>query len=91
MDRAPLTLDRLRIGRPSLAWTLSLLAALALAAWGMYAYSIWLREGMVQSGLRTIGQGGASWGLGKSFAIHFIGSFDCSTSTRPTHCDAWPR
>jgi molybdopterin-containing oxidoreductase family membrane subunit len=73
MTHAKPDLDRLRIGRPTVGWTLALIAAASTAMWGVYAFSFWVREGMILSGLRTIGEGGASWGLGKSFAIYFIG------------------
>lgn len=73
MTRGNLDLDRLRIGNPTVAWALALVTAAAVAAWGVYAFSFWISDGMIRSGLRTIGEGGASWGLGKSFAIYFIG------------------
>lgn len=41
----------------------SLLVLLALAALGAYAYALQLRHGDVVTGMRSVGAGGAAWGL----------------------------
>jgi molybdopterin-containing oxidoreductase family membrane subunit len=62
-----------RLGR--IGWRSALLGALALIglAIGLVAYSQQLCRGFVVTGLRTIGQGGATWGLYIAFDIFFIG------------------
>lgn len=73
MNGATINLDRLHLWRVTPLWLLAFTAAAATAAWGMYAYSFWLSEGLISTGLRSVSQGGASWAFGKSLAVYFIG------------------
>jgi molybdopterin-containing oxidoreductase family membrane subunit len=65
--------ERLRVGKLSRRWVITVTAFALLAGWGVYAYSHEFSHGLITSGLRTIGQGGASWGLYIIFAVYFIG------------------
>lgn len=67
------TLDRVGVGRFGARWALCAAALLALFACGAAA---WLHEasrGLVATGQRTIGQGGAVWGIYLVFYFHFAG------------------
>jgi Ni/Fe-hydrogenase subunit HybB-like protein len=62
------------VGRPSLRWYLLVLPLLAIAGWGVYAYSRQLIEGEIVTGMRDVGpMGGAAWGLYIAFVIYFVG------------------
>lgn len=66
-------LDRLRLWRLTPTWLLTFAVAGGATAWGIYAYSYWVTEGLITTGLRSVSQGGASWAFGKSLAVYFIG------------------
>ncbi|HTF89550.1 MAG TPA: NrfD/PsrC family molybdoenzyme membrane anchor subunit [Planctomycetota bacterium] len=53
-------------------WSLAVFLA-GLVALGMFGYAQQLMHGDLVSGLRTIGQGGAAWGLYIVFDITFVG------------------
>ncbi len=65
--------DALGLDRPGRYWLAAVGVSASLALWGAWAYSVQLREGLVATGLRTIGQGGAAWGLYVAFDIYFVG------------------
>lgn len=67
------TLEQLRVGRVTGGWALGMLALLLAAAWGAYAWSVQLSSGLGVTSLRTVGRGGASWGLYVAFDVYFVG------------------
>jgi molybdopterin-containing oxidoreductase family membrane subunit len=68
--RGPAPLPIGRIGPRGIA--LALVAAAGLCV-GIHAWSLQLRHGDVVTGMRTIGEGGAAWGLYISFDLYFVG------------------
>ncbi|MBI4607091.1 MAG: polysulfide reductase NrfD [Planctomycetes bacterium] len=54
-------------------WWVAVTALAALAGFGGYAYYQQLLHGEVVTGMRTIGAGGATWGLYIVFVVFFIG------------------
>ncbi len=52
---------------------LALLGLSCVVAFGLYAYSVQLMQGLVTSGMRDLGTGGAAWGLYITFDVVFIG------------------
>lgn len=66
-------IERLAVGKVTPRWAVCVALLVLLAGWGVYAYSLELGHGMISSGLRTIGRGGATWGLYIIFAVYFIG------------------
>ncbi|MGH7144552.1 MAG: NrfD/PsrC family molybdoenzyme membrane anchor subunit [Planctomycetota bacterium] len=56
----------------ALWWTLISLSSLVVLL-GVYAYCVQWREGLMATGMRTIGDGGASWGLYVIFNVYFVG------------------
>lgn len=67
------TMEHLGIGRVTPAWTIVVCLSALLAAWGAYAYSRQLDEGLIATGMRTIGRGGSAWGLYVAFNVYFVG------------------
>lgn len=64
----------LGIGRVTPGWLALVVAAGALSAWGLYAYSRQLAQGEVVTGMRDWGtMGGAPWGLYIVFVVYFVG------------------
>lgn len=62
------------IGRFTAGWYLLIGVLLAIVAWGLFAYSRQLVEGLIVTGLRDIGtMGGSAWGLYITFDIYFVG------------------
>jgi len=62
------------IGRFSARLFTLIAGLLLLVAWGLFAYSRQLLEGLVVTGLRDIGtMGGAAWGLYITFDVYFVG------------------
>ena len=59
-----------RAGPGFVAFAVLLLALVALGAWG---YAQQRMHGDIVTGLRTIGQGGAAWGLYIAFDVFFVG------------------
>lgn len=64
---------RLGIGRFGPAWLAAVGILIVVFAFGVYAYCRQLLEGEIITDMRTIGQGGAAWGLYIVFVIVFIG------------------
>src|SRR3989338_6413652 len=64
---------RLGIGKFGPAWIASMAILFSVFAFGLYAYSIQARNGLIVTGMRTIGVGGATWGLYVSFDVFFVG------------------
>ncbi len=46
---------------------------LAVLSWGIYGFLQQILHGLIVTGMRTIGQGGAAWGLYIAFDVYFIG------------------
>lgn len=59
--------------RPDLRWWSLAVLLLCFVSLGVFAYAQQLIHGDVISGLRTIGEGGAAWGLYIVFDITFVG------------------
>jgi molybdopterin-containing oxidoreductase family membrane subunit len=74
-------LDRLGVGRFSWRWAAWLVALLVGVGVGGFAYAHELRDGLVVSGLRTIGLGGAVWGLYIACYVYFVGLSFAGIST----------
>ncbi|MEN8183242.1 MAG: NrfD/PsrC family molybdoenzyme membrane anchor subunit [Myxococcota bacterium] len=66
-------IEALAVGRPSRRWTIAVALLVLCFGWGVFAYSQEVSHGLVSSGLRSIGRGGATWGLYIVFAVYFIG------------------
>ncbi len=62
------------VGRFSAGWYAVIIALLVLVGIGVYAYSQQLIQGLIVTGMRSIGtMGGATWGLYIAFDIYFVG------------------
>jgi len=64
---------RLGLGKFGPAWIGTMAALFLVFAFGVFAYSRQVIDGETVGGLRTIGVGGASWGLYIVFVVFFIG------------------
>jgi len=73
MEQTTYRIEQLGVMRFSWRWLTAFVAALLLAGVGVYGYVHELQHGMISSGMRSIGQGGATWGLYITFAVYFIG------------------
>jgi molybdopterin-containing oxidoreductase family membrane subunit len=63
------------VGRLSKNWILLVLVASAVAILGIVAYSYQLRDGLIVTGLRSLGTGGGStWGVYVAFDVYFAGA-----------------
>ena len=66
--------ERFQLGQPSIGFYGLVAVLLAVIAWGIYAYSRQLVEGLVVTGLRNVGtMGGAPWGMYVAFSVYFVG------------------
>ncbi len=74
-------IEELGVGRFSRRWLIAVCALLIVIAWGVRAYSHELSHGLITSGLRAIGEGGAVWGLYITFYVYFIGLSFAGIST----------
>ncbi|MBI2191674.1 MAG: polysulfide reductase NrfD [Planctomycetes bacterium] len=63
----------LRLWHFGYAWLATVFVLACVVAVGLYAYSRQLLHGEIVTGMRTIGGGGATWGLYIVFVIFFIG------------------
>lgn len=71
-----------RVGQISAPTILLILVLLGLVAWGIYAFSVQLTEGLIVTGMRDIGtMGGSAWGLYIAFDIYFVGVSFAGIST----------
>ena len=61
------------IGKIGPAWIFTMMALFVVFALGVYAYSRQVAVGETVTGMRTIGVGGAVWGLYIVFVVFFIG------------------
>ncbi|MBI4308444.1 MAG: polysulfide reductase NrfD [Chloroflexi bacterium] len=62
------------VGSYSLRWLIVVLALLAVAGVGAYAYTFQLTEGEIVTGMRDVGTaGGAPWGLYITSVVYFAG------------------
>ncbi len=62
------------VGRFTSGLYILLAVLLAVVAWGIYAYSRQIAEGLAVTGLRDIGtMGGVPWGLYIAFDVYFVG------------------
>lgn len=62
------------IGRFGWVWAVAVATLVVIVAWGVFAYSRQLIEGLVVTGMRDIGtMSGATWGLYIVFDIYFVG------------------
>jgi molybdopterin-containing oxidoreductase family membrane subunit len=59
--------------RTRLAWLIAVGLALAGIAFGVYAFSVQWREGLIVTDHRNPGHGGAAWGLYVGFYVYFVG------------------
>ncbi len=66
-------LEGLRVGKLTPTWVGSMLVLAGLVCWALYAAYRGATEGLIITGMRTPGQGGASWGLYIVFEVYFIG------------------
>jgi molybdopterin-containing oxidoreductase family membrane subunit len=62
-----------KIGKFSRHWLILSLILLIPIGNGVFAYLIQLHEGLISAGMRTIGIGGAAWGLNICYYIYFAG------------------
>jgi len=70
------------VGRFTTGWWALVAVLAAVVAWGLYAYSRQLVEGLVVTGLRDIGSmAGAAWGLYIAFDSYFVGVSFAGIST----------
>jgi molybdopterin-containing oxidoreductase family membrane subunit len=81
MTAEKVSLESLGVGRITPVWALAVAVLAAIVGLGVYAYSIEVTHGMISSGLRTIGQGGATWGLYIVIAVYSIGVSFAGIST----------
>ena len=63
----------LGIGKFGLGFMISAACLLSVIGFGIFAYYQQLTHGLIVTGLRTIGSGGASWGLYVAFDVVFVG------------------
>jgi molybdopterin-containing oxidoreductase family membrane subunit len=62
------------IGRLTRGWTAFMVIALAVTAFGVYAFMYQQVKGEIVTGLRDVGtMGGAPWGLYVAFLVYFVG------------------
>jgi len=62
------------VGHFGATWYVLIFGLLVVVAWGAFAYSRQLTEGLIVTGLRDIGtMGGATWGLYITFDVYFVG------------------
>ena len=59
--------------RPGWPWALALGIAIVAVAFGVYCYTVQIREGLIVTDHRNIGYGGAAWGLYIAFYVFFVG------------------
>lgn len=64
---------RLGVGRIGPAWIATMAVLFLVFAFGVFSYSRQVIEGETVGALRTIGDGGASWGMYIVFVVFFIG------------------
>jgi molybdopterin-containing oxidoreductase family membrane subunit len=70
-----------QVGCPTRWWVLVVGALAALVALGVSGYLVQAREGLVATGMRTLGRGGAAWALYIGFDVYFIGISFAGIST----------
>jgi molybdopterin-containing oxidoreductase family membrane subunit len=61
------------VGRFGWRWSATVGLLCLLVAWGIFSYAQQRLHGDIVTGMRTIGAGGASWGLYISFYVIFVG------------------
>ncbi len=71
----------LKIGKFSAGWFALVMVLGGLFLWGVYGFYFQLRHGDIVTGARTIGQGGAAWGLYICFYVYFVGVSFAGIST----------
>src|SRR5689334_7097049 len=54
-------------------WATAVVIAVAGIAFGIYCFSVQLREGLIVTDHRNPGYGGAAWGLYVGFYVFFVG------------------
>ena len=70
------------IGRVDRRWYALAGGLFVVFAWGVFAYSRDYAEGLIVTGLRTVGtMGGATWGLYVGFVVYFVGVSFAGIST----------
>lgn len=74
-------LEALAIGRITPRWAAAVATVAAILAWAIYAYSVQMSRGLIVTGMRTIGQGGAAWGIYILFDVYFVGVSFAGIST----------
>ena len=62
-------------------WTAAVAFVGGVVGWGLYSYFVELSHGMISTGLRQIGGGGATWGLYLVFVVYVIGVSFAGVST----------
>lgn len=73
------------VGRPSLAWFATCAVLVCIVALGAFGYAQQRLHGDVVTGLRTLAEGGAAWGVYICCDVIFVGfAFACLTLTAVT-------
>lgn len=75
------SLENLGVGRVTPRWAAAVAFLSVVVAWGIYTYSVEVSHGMISTGMRTLGKGGATWGLYIMFAVYAIGVSFAGVST----------
>lgn len=70
-----------QLGRATPGWLALVVALVVLLGIGLSGYYVQFRDGLIATGMRTIGQGGAGWGLYICLDVYFIGISFAGIST----------